>query len=78
MQIIRASEIGTYIYCHRAWWYQKTGHISENQDGFVTGKELHAQHNRQVFYAGILRTSAYLLLILALLIITAYLTYKLI
>ena len=58
MRTIRASEIGTYLFCQRAWWYQQKGTDSENIREMVTGTEIHAQHSRTVLAAGCLRTLA--------------------
>jgi len=27
---VGASEISTYLFCQRAWWYQKSGQQSQN------------------------------------------------
>jgi CRISPR/Cas system-associated exonuclease Cas4 (RecB family) len=48
MRIIRASEIGSYLYCQRAWWYQVHGYQPENTIELARGKEIHAQHSRGV------------------------------
>jgi hypothetical protein len=76
MKIIRASEIGTFLYCQRAWWYQKRGIESENQAELKGGSELHYQHGRSVLVGGCLRTLAYLLLLLSLALLVAYLTQQ--
>ena len=65
MRTIRASEIGTYIYCQRAWWYRKQGHESQNFEDLAEGRELHYRHGRQIYAAGCLRTLAFLLMALA-------------
>ncbi len=72
--IIRASEIGSYLYCRRAWWYRKQGVESENQAELATGTELHRQHGRKVLAAGLLRTLGVILLLTALTLLIAYLT----
>ncbi|MEW5939435.1 MAG: hypothetical protein AB1750_07230 [Chloroflexota bacterium] len=74
MRTIRASEIGTYLYCRRAWWYRKTGVESANQVELATGTSLHRQHGRKVLAAGLARTLGLLLLLLALIFLVAYLT----
>jgi CRISPR/Cas system-associated exonuclease Cas4 (RecB family) len=72
--IVRASEIGSYLYCHRAWWYRKQGVKSENQAELATGTELHRRHGRKVLAAGLLRSLGMILLLAALSVLAAYLT----
>jgi hypothetical protein len=74
MRAVRASEIGSYLYCHRSWWYQQRGEPSQNQAEMVHGVALHEQHRRSVLAAGCLQVAAYGLLLLSLLLITIYLT----
>ena len=73
-KVIRASEIGTYLFCRRAWWYRKQGVESVNQTELASGTELHRQHGRKVLAAGLLQTLGMLLLMTALILLTAYLT----
>jgi len=72
--VIRASEIGSYLYCRRAWWYRKQGVRSENQAEMATGTDLHVQHGRKVIAAGMLQLAGYAALIVAVLLLVAYLT----
>lgn len=65
MITIRASEIGTYLYCQRAWWYQKSGHEPQNQTDLAAGIQVHEQHGRKVLEAGYLRKLAFFLLVIA-------------
>ncbi len=65
MRMIRASEIGTYVYCRRAWWYRKQGFEPDHQAELATGTELHRRHGRQVMLAGLLHILASLLLLAA-------------
>ncbi len=78
MRTIRASEIGTYLYCQRSWWYQKRGERSENIGEMNSGSELHYRHGRALFMAGCLRILAYGLLLAALVLLTIYFTNQLI
>lgn len=73
-QIIRASELGPYLYCRRAWWYRRQGVVSENQSELATGTELHRQHGRKVIAAGFMQSLAYTLLLLAVILFVAVLT----
>jgi CRISPR/Cas system-associated exonuclease Cas4 (RecB family) len=69
MRTIRASEIGAYIYCKRAWWYQQKGLTSENQAEFASGSQMHTQHGKRVFFAGVVRLAAYAAFLGALLLL---------
>jgi hypothetical protein len=63
--MIRASEIGSHLYCRRAWWYRKQGVKSTNQAELAGGTELHLQHGRRVMGAGLLQVAGYALLLMA-------------
>ncbi len=67
--IIRASEIGSYLYCRRAWWYRKQGIESENKAEMAQGTELHRQHGRKVIAASFLQVAGYALLLIAVLLV---------
>jgi len=74
MKAIRASDIGTYLYCHRAWYYRLQGQESINQAELSAGTELHRAHGRKVIMAGLYRSVGVLLLFVALVLVTGYLT----
>ena len=73
MRTIRASEIGTYLYCRRAWWYRKQGVDSANQTELSAGTVLHRQHGRTILASALTRTLGLLLLLVALILLTVYL-----
>lgn len=77
MRTIRASEISSFIYCQRAWWYQKQGLASENQAQMTAGTNLHLQHGKSVMMAGILRFLAYGLVLIALGLLAVVITQAL-
>lgn len=77
MQTIRSSDIGNYLYCRRAWWYRKQGFQSENQAELASGTELHRAHGRKVMASGLYRALAYLILLLALVLLVSYCTPQL-
>jgi hypothetical protein len=72
VRIIRASEIGTYLFCNRAWSYQRKGVESENTRELAAGTELHYTHNREIMAAGCLRTMAMVLLLAALVLVVLH------
>jgi len=76
MRTIRASEIGAFVYCQRAWWYRLQGVEPANQAELAAGTELHQQHGRQVIVSGLLRGLAWILLLAAVVLIAVYLTGK--
>lgn len=72
MKAIRASEIGSYLYCRRAWWYRQSGQESINQAELAAGTELHRQHGRKVLAAGLQRGLAFLSLLVACVMLFAF------
>jgi hypothetical protein len=66
MKTIRVSEIGSYLYCNRSWWYQRQGIESENQAALAGGTAIHHRHGRAVFVGGCIRSLAYAALLMAL------------
>lgn len=64
--VIRASEIGQYAYCARAWWLQRVqGYEPQDRRALEAGLALHRQHSRAVAGYHLQRRLAYLLLALA-------------
>lgn len=49
MNIIRASEVGEYVYCARAWWLRRVAGLEPaGQARRELGTALHARHGRAV------------------------------
>ena len=74
---IRASEIGAFLFCRRAWWFQSQGQPSQNQAELAGGSAFHHRHGQQVVRAGLLRLGGWLLLVLALILLVTALTLRL-
>jgi hypothetical protein len=67
-RVIRASEVGLYTYCARAWWLgQIKGYRPVDEGALQAGKRAHQAHGRAVRGYHRLRQAAYALLGLALL-----------
>jgi hypothetical protein len=65
-RVIRASELGQYKYCARAWWLGSIrGVPSTNTRQLAQGEAVHQQHGRTVWAAGMLRWVALALLLFA-------------
>ena len=65
MPVIRASDIGTFLYCNRAWWYLRQGIKPENQAALTSGIQFHRLHGRGVLAAYLTRIAGYVLFIIA-------------
>ncbi len=72
MPVLRASEIGVFLYCARAWWYQRRGVASDNAAELADGRELHQRHGRAVLTSGFLRLAGYLAFLLAVIFLAAF------
>lgn len=73
MRVVRASEIGSFYYCHKAWDYYKKGVPSENSQEMAAGTESHELHGRRVLRAQLIRFGGELLLAVAILLAVVYL-----
>jgi CRISPR/Cas system-associated exonuclease Cas4 (RecB family) len=68
--VIRASEIGQYTYCPRAWWLQNVvGVDSVNTAELQHGEEVHEHHGQSVWWSGVLRWVALGLIMLAIAVV---------
>jgi len=65
-RVIRASEIGQYVYCAHAWWLGSVqGLSSSHQLEMAGGEAAHRRHGREVRTALGLSRLAYVVLLLA-------------
>ncbi len=71
---IRASEISTYLYCKRAWWYQSQGVESSNQQEMSAGTAYHQVQGKYVFKGVLMRIFAWIALGIALVFFAFWLT----
>ena len=61
-RIIRASEIGQYDFCAKAWWLGSIEGVSpSNIRQLQAGTAAHVEHGRQVRRASQLQTAAFVL-----------------
>jgi CRISPR/Cas system-associated exonuclease Cas4 (RecB family) len=63
MRTLRSSELGTYLYCQRSWWYQQQGIESQNASEMAGGTQLHQAHGQKVLVSGLLKLAGWLLLL---------------
>jgi hypothetical protein len=65
-RVLRASEIGEYVFCHRAWWLDRVqGLESANTGQMQAGTVRHVEHGRAVRGANLMQRAAVALFILA-------------
>lgn len=62
---IKASELGEYLYCQRAWWYRLQGIASRNVQELWQGTTDHLQHNRRLNWVLRQRSLAFILIVIA-------------
>ncbi len=63
--IIRASEIGPFVFCQRAWWLGAVqGYRPVNDAALAAGTQAHARHGRGVAASQRWQQVAYVLLVL--------------
>jgi hypothetical protein len=74
MRTIRASELGNFLYCRRAWWYHLQGVPSQNQNELSGGTAFHRRHGRGVLFSGFLRSAGWVLILAALVVLAVGLT----
>ncbi len=63
-RLIRASEVGAYVYCHRAWWLRTVvGLEPTNRGQLQRGIVAHRRHGTRVRLARVLLVAAVALLV---------------
>ena len=68
MRVIRASEIGEYVFCRRAWWLRRVrGFRPANARELAEGAATHARHGWLVGLSSALRVAALIFFLAALL-----------
>ena len=73
-RVIRASEIGRYVYCAHAWWLGSVqGVPSTHQREMAAGEAAHLRHGRGVRAALWLNRLAYIVLLLAAVVLVGWL-----
>jgi len=65
-KIITASELGTYVYCARAWWYRNQNAPNENLPAMNEGTRFHRKMGRRLSAMRIARIILILMLFSAL------------
>jgi len=65
VRTLRASELGSFLCCQRAWWYKRQGIAGQNQAELANGTAFHAGHARSAKQALVLRRAALFFIILA-------------
>lgn len=70
MRVMRASEIGQYVFCHRAWWLGSVrGEPSANVPRMQMGTRVHERHGMRVAVSRVLVLAGYAALAAALVLL---------
>lgn len=68
--MIRASEVGEYVYCARAWWLRRVAGLEPaGRARREAGSALHRRHGRGLRWSGLLLAAGLALLMAALLLL---------
>ena len=68
-RFIRASEIGEYEFCARAWWLARVvGRQRENPQQLATGRQRHVGHGRSLAAAAIMQQVGLILVLTAMVV----------
>lgn len=75
--LVRASDIGLWAFCNRAWWLAKVQHAPhQNPQLLAHGTEVHVNHGVRLRHAqGLQRAGFWLLLGALLVLLVAFLAY---
>jgi len=73
---VRASEIGSFIFCRRAWWYQRQDEETLNQAELAAGSHFHSAHAGRARMIGTLKVIAWGLIFAALAFLSIYLSIQ--
>lgn len=69
-ELVRASEIGLWAYCHRAWWLARVQGVShQNPQQLAHGTEMHAAHGARLARAQWLQRAGIGLMLVALVLV---------
>jgi len=63
MRKISASELGTFLYCQRSWWYARQNEKSENQPVMDLGSQVHHANSRLIKHSQFFRLLSLALLL---------------
>ncbi|MGG5811676.1 hypothetical protein [Falsiroseomonas sp. CW058] len=61
----KASEVGTFLFCRRAWWFERQGAPSDREPERVLGTAYHQRHGERVAATPRVQVLARLVLALA-------------
>jgi hypothetical protein len=64
-RLVRASEIGAFAFCERAWGYAARGEASERQPEIEAGQHYHARRLRRASWSLTMRRIGHACLVLA-------------
>ncbi len=66
-RLIRASEVGEYVFCHRAWWLRAVAGLTpEKRERLARGTRLHRSHGTRVALSRVLLLAGLVVLIVSL------------